>query len=359
MTISNEKDKILAIAPYTLRLGPGRMVGDLYITEKMLYYIPLFPIDDSSGSAAVVKGSGAVYGALTGGIVGALLGSAAESMSGHFEAPNREEYFRVAVSNAYVNRKKQYGFSLQERIDNSAWKDCVAAIPRESIKEHLSEEQNGELWYEANDEVFLFSIPEEVHDRLTIVKIIRGYIEKGTEFALTYTKDDDTRSYQVIKSSPPLVEGWPMPDFGINLGCLTPQQFVDALKNGENLPLEKIAGVLDNKDYLAAFYPLFSELPNSLVESSKFCQINIKIGNYLCDSDNYKEADKYFKRVLKVDSQNFDALSGRGESLQGQGALYDARKWYAKALSVNPDSASTWLKKDTRNSTVYRMTKHC
>ena len=190
MATIDEQGDILAIAPYTIRTKDGSaMVGDLFITKKVLCYVPLQPVDKPYAGAP--KGLGTVYGALQGGIIGAALGTLLESDSGHFETPSKQDYINNAVNKAFEKRREQYGFSLQERMNKTEWKDWVTVIPKESIFRFESLEGGIILCITTDKRWFIFTIPKQVPGSSQIINALRRYTGKGAELDLTYTKDDD------------------------------------------------------------------------------------------------------------------------------------------------------------------------
>lgn len=57
------------------------------------------------------------------------------------------------------------------------------------------------------------------------------------------------------------------------------------------------------------------------------------------DRNDYEQAARAFKSVVRLDSQHYKALTGLGRCLMELGAREEARKCFEKALEINPDYA--------------------
>jgi len=56
------------------------------------------------------------------------------------------------------------------------------------------------------------------------------------------------------------------------------------------------------------------------------------------EKEKYKEAVKYFDKVLKIDSKNIDALNGKGVALLFLIKPKEATTYFDKALKIDPKS---------------------
>lgn len=252
MNTHNEQDKILAIAPYTVREKDGSvMIGDLFITKINLYFVPLQPFEYASSS----DGSrlfGTILGGLVGGINGAMMGSVLTSSS-KSETLNDEELTRIE-NQVENNRESQYGLSPQERVKQSTWKDWAVTIPNESVVEIEGLTGGILICHTIKNRQYTFLIHEGVPNRSQIVKAIKLYSAQGSDFYIRFEgegpnetsikqtfeeqgfqvidggnewilkngdiqysipkKENETKNYHVA-------EIFPMPDFGISNICKT------------------------------------------------------------------------------------------------------------------------------------------
>jgi tetratricopeptide (TPR) repeat protein len=347
VSASEEKIKIFDVIQ-SIKPGGGiySVVGDLFITDKGLFYVPLSVFVGSMGP-------GWLIGGLIGGLPGAIAGAS---------GIKQQEQTNLLQAKFEANQRswKQYGLSIQERIDSASRKDLAVCIRREDIKS-ISLKDN-EL--KVNDNMsFFFTI--DIKSFPNTLKVINEYSTQLPELS-----DETAANYK-----------------GINLPCPTPNKLIEILKLGQYPKLEVVTELLTQMQYLEIFCTNLEKLPEKDIEivcknitlsSPDFAKIMAKIidddrnlfsgkkekliskslpvlkgqdfetgsplliwcakrAEYFTSSGMSKQATNVWNNILKLNPNNIDALIAKGNLCLDSNS-YEADKCFDKILKINPKS---------------------
>jgi tetratricopeptide (TPR) repeat protein len=94
-------------------------------------------------------------------------------------------------------------------------------------------------------------------------------------------------------------------------------------------------------------------LPNVVLAESKNDLLNK--GNEALEKEKYKEAIKYFDKVLKIEPKNTDALNGKGVAFLSLGQYNTATSYFDKVLKIEPKNTDAL---NGKGAVLYFSGKH-
>lgn len=74
--------------------------------------------------------------------------------------------------------------------------------------------------------------------------------------------------------------------------------------------------------------------------------IAISLGNVLSEFGSYEQAIQEYNKAIDIDTERFEAWSGKGDAFMKMGKFEDALKAYEKSIELNPTARTSYYRKE-------------